>query len=133
MTAVAYDENGKITGKHSLCTAADDTKLSVLPEQEKIHAGGLGFIQLRYTDLKGIWKPMEKHHVKVTVENGTLEGLGNACSYNEDGYWKNNTKTYYGEALAVIRAGQTGRVKVTVTDKNGEYSLELPIVDKGRD
>lgn len=133
LTAVAYDENGKITGKHSLCTAADDTKLSVLPEQEKIHAGGLGFIQLQYTDLKGIWKPMEKHHIKVTVENGTLEGLGNACSYNEDGYWKNNTKTYYGEALAVIRAGQNGRVKVTVTDKNGEYSLELPIVDKGRD
>lgn len=132
LTAVAYDENGKITGKHSLCTAADDTKLSVLPEQEKMHPGGLGFIQLRYTDLKGIWKPMEKHHIKVTVENGTLEGLGNACSYNEDGYWKNNTKTYYGEALAVIRAGQTGRVKVTVTDKNGEYSLELPIVDKGR-
>ena len=80
-----------------------------------------------------LFRSNNRLHVKVTVENGTLEGLGNACSYNEDGYWKNNTKTYYGEALAVIRAGQTGRVKVTVTDKNGEYSLELPIVDKGRD
>ncbi|MDO4275041.1 MAG: glycoside hydrolase family 2 TIM barrel-domain containing protein [Eubacteriales bacterium] len=132
LTAVAYDENGKITGKHSLCTAGGDTKLSVLPEQEKVSPGGLGFIQLRYTDSNGIWKPMEKHHIKVSVENGTLEGLGNACSYNPDGYWKNHTKTYYGEALAVVRAGQRGSVKVAVSDKNGEYTVNIPIEDKGR-
>lgn len=133
LTAVAYDESGKIIGKHSLSTGADDTKLSILPEQEKVQAGGLGFIQLRYTDSNGIWKPMEKHHIRITVENGTLEGLGNACSYNEDGYWKNNTKTYYGEALAVVRAGQSGSVKVTAADKRGEYSIEIPIQEKERD
>lgn len=133
LTAVAYDENGKMTGKHSLCTAADDTKLSVLPEQEKVCSGGLGYVQLCYTDSNGIWKPMEKHRIKVTVENGTLEGLGNACSYNEDGYWKNNTRTYYGEALAVVRAGQSGSVKITAADKHGEYSIEIPIQEKERD
>lgn len=133
LTAVAYNEKGKITGKYSLQTAADATKLSVLPEQERIQAGGLGFIQLRYTDSHGIWKPMEKHHIKLTVENGTLEGFGNACSYNKDGYWRDNTSTYYGEALAVVRAGQRDSVKVTVSDEGGDYSVEIPIKERERD
>ena len=70
---------------------------------------------------------MEKHSLKVEVENGSLEGFGNACPYNKDGYWKNITKTYYGEALAVVRAGKTGNVTVRVTDERGEHLLVLPI------
>ena len=63
----------------------------------------------------------------VKVENGTLLGFGNACPYNESGYWKNTTKTYYGEALAVVRAENNDNVKITVTDETGEHYLELPV------
>lgn len=125
--AVAFDRAGKEIGRHSLYTAGEDTRLDILPEEKTVAPEGLAFIQLRYRDKNGIWKPMEKHHLTVAVENGTLMGLGNACSYNKEGYWQDNTKTYYGEALAVVRAGKQGMVKITATDESGSKSVELSI------
>ena len=51
---------------------------------------------MQYGDFIGNWKPMEKHHLKVSVENGTLEGLGSACSYVEGNYAQDTVDTYYG-------------------------------------
>ena len=70
---------------------------------------------------------MEKHRIKIQVENGELMGFGNACPYNKDGYDKEETRTYYGEALAVVRAGESGSVKVSVQDETSEYSVDIPI------
>ena len=47
---------------------------------------GLAFVQLQYTDTKGIWKPMEKHNLKVAVENGILKGLGSPAPYVKGNY-----------------------------------------------
>ena len=127
LTAVSYDSHGIEIGRCTLKTAADKTVLTMKPEKDAIKAGELGFIRLSYTDETGILKPMEKHHMAVKVENGTLLGFGNACPYNESGYWKNTTKTYYGEALAVVRAENNDNVKITVTDETGEHYLELPV------
>lgn len=45
------------------------------------------------------------------MKNGTLEGLGSACSYVEGNYAQDTVDTYYGEAMAVVRAGETDLVK----------------------
>ena len=127
LTCVSYEEGGRELGRYSLHSAGEDTKLTLVPETETVKADGLDFIRLQYTDAQGIWKPMEKHRLKVEVENGSLEGFGNACPYNKDGYWQDTTKTYYGEALAVIRAGKQGNVTIRVTDEGGEHLLVLPI------
>ena len=66
-------------------------------------------MRLRYTDEDGIWRPLEKHTLKVTVENGTLLGLGSANSYVRGNYTADTADTYYGEALAVVRAGRGHR------------------------
>lgn len=60
------------------------------------------------------------------MENGTLLGLGNACPYNPDGYWKNTASTYYGEAMAVVRAG-AHPVRVCVVDETQSYCVEIPV------
>lgn len=130
LEAVAYDEKGNTIARHSLETAGSDTKLLIMPEQREIAAGGLGFIQLRYTDSKGIWKPMEKHYMRVRVENGVLLGLGNACPYNPDGYWKDTVKTHYGEALAVVRATGKEDVVITVTDEDSTYQERIRVKEK---
>ena len=127
LTAVAYDEAGQEMGRCSLTSAGKQTLLRLLPEQPAAQPGGLAFIRLRYTDEKGIWKPMEKHRIQVSVENGTLAGLGNACPYNLDGYCRDNTNTYYGEAMAVVRCGKAETVKITVQDETRAYSAQIPI------
>ena len=87
---------------------------------------GLAFVQLQYTYANGIWKPMEKHNLKVTVENGILKGLGSPAPYVKGNYTDDTVATYYGEAMAVVQADGNGPVKVTVTDETRSYVAEIP-------
>ncbi len=125
--AVSYDGSGNEIGSCSLETAGESTVLSINPEESVIRHKGLGFVQLRYTDDKGIWKPMEKHTLKVSVEHGELVGLGSANSYVKGNYTDDTVSTYYGEALAVVRADGTGTVTVTAADENQKLSVDIPL------
>ena len=77
-------------------------------------------MRLRYTDEAGVTKPLKRGMLKVSVEGGTLLGLGSACPYQEGSFLDDETDTYYGEALAVVRAAAPGMLKLTVTD--GRYT-----------
>ena len=126
ITAVAYDASGKEIGRSSLETAGKETVMRVQPESASVRPDGLVYVPIQYTDEKGIWKPMEKHELRVKVENGTLMGLGNAAPYFKGNYTDSHTKTYFGEALAVVRAGGVGDVKVTVSDEKGSVTATIP-------
>lgn len=126
ITAVSYDEKGKEINRYSLQTAGKETILQVRPEEKSVKPEGLAFVQLQYTDAKGIWKPMEKHNLKVTVENGILKGLGSPAPYVKGNYTDDTVATYYGEAMAVVQADGNGPVKVTVTDETRSYVVEIP-------
>ena len=126
ITAVSYDENGREINRYSLQTAGKETVLQVRPEEKTVKPEGLAFIQLQYTDSKGIWKPMEKHNIKVTVENGVLKGLGSPAPYVKGNYTDHTVATYYGEAMAVVQADGNGPVKVTVADEERFYVVEIP-------
>lgn len=126
ITAVSYDENGKEINRYSLQTAGKDTVLQVRPEEKTVKPEGLAFIQLQYTDSKEIWKPMEKHNIKVTVENGVLKGLGSPAPYVKGNYTDHTVATYYGEEMAVVQADGNGPVKVTVADEERFYVAEIP-------
>ena len=126
ITAVSYDEKGKEINRYSLQTAGKETILQVRPEEKSVKPEGLAFVQLQYTDTKGIWKPMEKHNLKVTVENGILKGLGSPAPYVKGNYTDDTVATYYGEAMAVVQADGNGPVKVTVTDETRSYVAEIP-------
>ena len=125
LEAVAYDKAGKEIGRRALCSAGGETVLDVKAECESVKPEGLVYIPIRYTDAKGVWKPMEKHLVKVTVENGELLGLGNACPYFKGNYTNSECQTYFGEALAVVRASCAGEVRVTVSD--GENTARVTV------
>lgn len=125
VTAVSYDGAGKKISEQTLYTAGETTRLSVIPEQESVRPGGLAFIRIQYTDDAGIWKPMEKHTVRVSVQNGTLLGLGTACPYVEGGYCQDTVRTYYGEAMAVVRSDGTGPVTVIVSDGQLENTVTV--------
>lgn len=129
LRAVAYNQDGKKIRETSLSSAGDETCLMLTPESSGTVKEGLTYIQVKYTDANGIWKPMEKHHIQVTVQNGILKGLGNACPYNPDGYDKDNTGTYYGRALAVVQADGTGPVTVTVRDEARQETVQIPLAE----
>ncbi len=128
VTAVALDENGKELSRNSLRTAGEETVLSVAPERETTEGGGLCFVRLRYTDAAGTVKPLERGVLKVSVAGGELLALGCACPYNERGYMTDETDTYYGEAMAVVRASaDASAVIVTATDGRLRGETEIKV------
>jgi beta-galactosidase len=128
IVAISYDKNGHEIGRDELSTAKDDTQLTIKPEKDSVQKGHLSYVRLSLTDSNGVWKPMEKDRIKVSVSGGELVALGNGCPYNPDGYLKDETFTYYGEMLAIVRAGDTDKVTISATGADGkEYTCEIPV------
>ena len=127
ITAVAFDENGKEISRSALYTGGSETVLRAVAEQETVKPGALCYIRLKYTDQSGILKPLENHLLKCSVTGGKLLGFGNGCSYNKRGYLTSETDTYYGEALAIIKADSSGKVCCNITDGNLEVSSVVAI------
>ena len=125
LKAVSYDAQGCELGRCTLTTAGQQTKITAGPEQSSVQAGHLCYIRLRYTDEKGITKPLARGNIKVEVDGGTLVGLGNACPYHERSYLDCVADTYYGEALAIVRAGEG--TSLTLTADDGMYSTAVTV------
>ena len=113
LEAVSFDESGREIGRDRLVTAGEETVLQAVPEEKSVRAGHLSFIRLKFTDKNGVVKPMERGILNVSVEGGELVGLGSACPFYELSYLDTKCDTYYGEALAIVRAGDKGTVKLT--------------------
>ena len=126
--AVSYDGSGKEIGRDELKTASGETVLTIKPEKETVSKGHLSYVRITMTDNDGIWKPMEKDRIKVSVTGGELVALGNACPYNKDGYLGDETFTYYGEILAIVRAGDSHKLTITATGMDGKsYATDQKI------
>ncbi|HRM86267.1 MAG TPA: hypothetical protein PK278_09680, partial [Gemmiger qucibialis] len=56
-----------------------------------------------------------------------LLGLGSACAYSERGYLSDTTDTYFGEALAVVRAdADADTVELTAADGTHNAACCIP-------
>ena len=129
LEAVAYDASGKEMGRCALKTAEAETVLQAVPEETQVKPGHLCFIRLQYADAQGIVKPAERGLLDVTVEGGKLMGLGSACPFYELDYRGSKADTYYGEALAIVEAGDEGTMTLTATDGKLTASTSVPIVN----
>ncbi|MFA9376406.1 MAG: glycoside hydrolase family 2 TIM barrel-domain containing protein [Lachnotalea sp.] len=124
ITVIAYNRQYEKIGSSELITASKKTELRALPEKESVKEGGLAYIRLQYTDENGIVKPLERGDIKVNVQGGQLLALGNGCPFNLEGYLNNHTDTYFGEALAIIKA--TGEC-IILTATDGSYSAQTVV------
>ena len=124
LTAVSYDSAGREIGRRTLTTAGAQTQIRIEPEAVP-EKGKLCWVRLRYTDEKGVVKPMERGEIRVNVEGGKLLGLGSACPFYPESYLDPVTDTYYGEALAVILP--EGDVTLTAEDGVRRAEIRLPL------
>ena len=127
LTAVGYDTNGKETARATIKSAQKETELRLVPELETIRQGDLLYVRLRYTDQNGTVKPAVRGEIKVNAEHGKLLALGNACSYQPEGYQKAATDTYYGEALAIVEPDGTGDVTLRAESGYGKTEVTVPV------
>ena len=125
LEAVSYDAADHEIGRRKLQSAGGTTRLTLDAEEPTVKPGHLCYIRLRYTDENGITKPLARGNIQVQVRGGTLVGLGSACPFNKHSYLDNETDTYYGEALAIVRMGDGDAMTIAASD--GEYSAELTV------
>ncbi len=123
ITAVNLSKDGHVLSKHSLFTAKEETILSLIKE-DKLSNDDIYYIKVRFTDRKGILKPLYYQRVDILVQGGELLGAGNASPYNEEGYNNTYVDTYYGEALIVVKKkGEATMVKVQSGDLSNSITL----------
>ncbi|MBR0426342.1 MAG: DUF4982 domain-containing protein, partial [Clostridia bacterium] len=125
LEAIAYNEQGDEIGRDTLKTAELRTVLTAESETGAVRRDHPAFIRIRYTDAYGTTKPAMRGILKATVTGGTLEAFGSACPFYEYDYRGNVADTYYGEALAIVRAGSGEQITLTVTD--GERTAETTV------
>ncbi len=127
LEAVAFDAQGNETGRNELKTAELRTVLLAEPEQKSVKPGHLAFIRFRYADAYGTTKPAERGMLHAEVAGGTLEAFGSACPFYEQSYLDPDSDTYYGEALLIARAGESGTLSVKVTDgaRSAQATVEI--------
>ena len=127
ITAVSYDASGNELGRDTLRTAGSETELRLEPETASCRPGEMVYLRMRYTDENGEGKPMEKHRVSVSAENGTVIGSANASPYFKGNYAQSQVPTYFGEALAVVQAGEKGTLRVSISDGERTDTKEIRI------
>lgn len=125
LEAVSFDAAAHEIGRCKLQSAGGTTRLTLDAEEPAAKLGHLCYVRLRYTDENGITKPLARGNIQVQVRGGTLVGLGSACPFNKHSYLDNETDTYYGEALAIVRMGDGDAMTIAASD--GEYSAELTV------
>jgi beta-galactosidase len=127
LTAIAYNNKKQEIGRSHLQSVNEKTELRIEPENLTIRQGELCYVRLRITDENGTTKVLEKDILQVKVEGGTLMGLGHACPYNNDGYTNDYTSTYWGEALAIVRVGEEGTVKISAKSPKLHGSCQIRV------
>ena len=135
LTAIAYDRNGNELGRDALTSAGTGLRLRVVPESDELRADGndLAYVPIELTDDAGVVRPLADRKVTVEVSGaGALLGLGSADPFSDEGFAANRHSTYYGRALAVIRAGhQPGAVAVTVGAAGCEpVTVVIPVANR---
>ena len=113
LSAAALDRYGRVTAETRLPAAGAPTRLVLEPEDAVLALeNGLCYVRLRYTDDRGVTKPLARGPIRIRAENAELLAAGSACPYRPDSLSDGETDTYYGEALAVFRPLQKGELRV---------------------
>lgn len=132
LIAIAYDQEGREISKSSLVTAQGKTILKITPDKTSLLANGqdLCFLDIELTGQNGMTKASCDQKITVKVEGaGILQAYGSARPNMAENFYSDTHTTYFGKALAVIRAGyETGKINIIVSgDELEEKTLTLEV------
>ncbi len=127
LTAVAYDASGREVGRSELKSAVGPYALALHPEKTKVKPGEVVYVPVNVEGADGLVESNADRLVKVTVEGGELLAFGSANPCTEEVYYTGSHTTYYGRALAIVRAGEAGTVVVKADDGKKEAVVEITV------
>ena len=127
LTAVARDEQGRETGRTVLRSAATPVHPVIRPETGSVRPGGLLFAAVNLEDASGVVESNGDRLLTVSAEGGRLLAFGSAAPCTKEAYHTGRFTTWYGRALAIVQAGESGQVVLTVRDGATTVQRSVPI------
>ena len=127
LTAVVYDKAGKELGRSELRSAVGKPRIAITPEEEIVAPGEIVYIPVSLVGGNGIVESAADRSLTATVTGGELLAFGSANPRTEESYVSGTYTTYYGMALAVVRAGAAGTLTLTVTDGKQTHSAAVKV------
>ena len=127
LTAVAYDAGGREVGRSELCSAAGPFGIAVRPEKDTVRPGEIVYVPVNIEGANGLVESNADRKLTVTVEGGELLAFGSANPCTEEQYHTGSFTSYYGRALAIVRAGESGTVTVRVSGGNMNGTAEITV------
>ena len=128
LTAAALDSAGSVLAVKTLPAAGRETILRLEPEEKAVRLeDGLCYIRMRFTDGRGVTKPLARGIVAVQAEDAELLAAGSACPYYEGSYLTPETDTYYGEALAIFRPLRKGELRIYASSPYGSAEASVTV------
>ena len=127
LKAVAL-QGGTPCGEATRVSAGSEQKLTLTPEAQTAPDSDLVFVHVDITDTAGTVESNADTVVTVNVEGGELVAFGSAIQSTEYRYHTGTFPTYYGRALAIVRTGKHGTIKLTAaseTGLTGELEMKL--------
>ena len=103
-------------GQTAILSSAGEAGIQIRPEKNKAKPGEVIYVPIVIADKNSAVESNADRKLSVSVEGGELLGFGSANPRTEDRFDTGEYTTYYGRALAVLRAGRTGDLHITVTD-----------------
>lgn len=125
LTAVAYDAIGREVSRRDLCSALGTPKVTVKPEKKTAKAGEILYVPIEIAGENGVVESNADRELTVSVQGGELLAFGSANPCHEGQYHTGTFATYYGRALAVVRAGTCGKVTVSVQGEKSAADIQI--------
>ncbi len=122
LEAIAYDASGKELARNTLETAKA-ANVHIRPEKMEAKVGEIVYVPITIGDGK-IVESNANQKLTVTVEGGELLAFGSANPRTEDVYHSGTFTSYYGQALAIVRATQIGVLKIHADGKTAEILVK---------
>ena len=127
VTAVAYDAAGRETGRSELNSADAPLKIAVRPEKTEVKPGEIVYVPVNIEGANDVVESNADRKLTITVEGGELLAFGSANPCTEEQYNTGSFTTYYGRALAVVRAGEAGTVSIKASDGSMTGTAEIAV------
>lgn len=130
LVAVAYDESSNEISRSVLRSAQGPLSVSLMPEKQAVRPGEIVYIPVSIADQDGVVEANADRELTASVEGGELLGFGSANPCTTERYDAGRFTTYQGRALAVVRAGSAGQMRLEVRDNNQTSCTVIQISGK---
>ncbi|MBN2047335.1 MAG: DUF4982 domain-containing protein [Anaerolineaceae bacterium] len=126
--AVVYDANGVRLSENELVSATGRTSIALIPEDSAVKAGELAYVNVHLVGENGVVESNDDRKLTVSVEGGSLLAFGSANPNSPESFDSGSYTTYYGKALAVVRADGAEKVVVRVSGEGLEaQEVVIPV------